>query len=174
VALTGSAHTTALRPQGWVYVALGVLVAAVLVVLSIPAGRRLARSRLAPALGQVIPRLLDVAQKPVKLTEGIGGAFLVTAANILCLDASVRAVGGHAALAAIAVVFLTGNALGSAVPTPGGLGAVEAALTAGLTAAGLPGAAAVTAVLIFRLVTFWLPVAIGWAALNYLQRQDAL
>jgi glycosyltransferase 2 family protein len=174
VALTGSAHTTALRPPGWVYIALGVLVAAVLVVLSIPAGRRLARSRLAPALGQVIPRLLDVAQKPAKLAEGIGGAFLVTAANILCLDASVRAVGGHAALAAIAVVFLTGNALGSAVPTPGGLGAVEAALTAGLTAAGLPGAAAVTAVLIFRLVTFWLPVAVGWAALNYLQRQDAL
>ena len=173
-ALTGTSHETSLRPPGWVYIALGVLGAAVLVILSFPAGRRLARSRVAPALGQVIPRLLDISQKPVKLAEGVGGAFLVTAGYILCLATSVLAVGGHASLPAIAVVFLTGNALGSAVPTPGGLGAVEAALTAGLTAAGLPGATAATAVLLFRLVTFWLPVPVGWVALNYLQRHDAL
>jgi glycosyltransferase 2 family protein len=173
-ALTGTTHTTSFRPPGWVYIALGVLGGAVLVVLSIPAGRRLARSRLAPALGQVIPRLLDIAQRPVKLTEGIGGAFLVTSAYILCLEVCVLAVGGHASLAAIAVVFLTGNALGSAVPTPGGLGAVEAALTAGLKLAGLPGAAAVSAVLLFRLITFWLPVPFGWFALSYSQRRGLL
>jgi uncharacterized membrane protein YbhN (UPF0104 family) len=51
---------------------------------------------------------------------------------------------------------------------------VEAALTAGLTAAGLPGAVAVSAVLLFRLLTFWLPVPIGWAALSYLERQQVL
>ena len=60
------------------------------------------------------------------------------------------------------------------MPTPGGLGAVEAALSAGLTAAGLPGAAAVSAVLLFRLLTFWLPVPAGWGALSYLQRHGAL
>jgi glycosyltransferase 2 family protein len=174
VALAGATHSTTYRPSPWVYIALGVLAAAVLVILSLPAGRRLARARIGPALGQVIPRLLDVAQKPAKLTEGIGGAFLVTSCYILCLATSVLAVGGHASLAAIAVVFLTGNAIGSAVPTPGGLGAVEAALTAGLTAAGLPGSEALSAVLVFRLITFWLPVPIGWVAFNYLQRHDAL
>jgi glycosyltransferase 2 family protein len=173
-ALTGTARHTSLRPPGWVYIALGVLGAAVLLVLSFPAGRRLAQSRIAPALGQVIPRLLDIAQKPAKLAEGLGGAFLLTSAYILCLAASVKAVGGHAALVSVAVVYLTGSALGSAVPTPGGLGAVEAALSAGLTAAGLPGATAVSAVLLFRLLTFWLPVPFGWAALSYLQRHDAL
>ncbi len=173
-ALAGTSGHAELRLPGWVYIALGALAVAVLAVLAVPAGRRLARSRVAPALGQVIPRLLDVAQRPAKLAEGIGGALLVTLGYILCLAASVRAVGGHAALAAIAVVFLTGNALGSAVPTPGGLGAVEAALTAGLTAAGLPGANAVTAVLLFRLVTFWLPVPLGWGAMSYLQRRDAI
>jgi uncharacterized membrane protein YbhN (UPF0104 family)/tRNA A-37 threonylcarbamoyl transferase component Bud32 len=173
-ALTGTAHTTSLRPPGWVYIVLGVVAAAVLVVLSFPAGRRLVRSRLAPTLSQVIPRLLDLGQRPAKLAEGIGGALLLTSCYILCLDASARAVGGHASLAAIAVVYLTGNAIGSAVPTPGGVGAVEAALSAGLVAAGLPGATAVSAVLIFRLLTFWLPVPLGWFALNYLQRHDAL
>jgi uncharacterized protein (TIRG00374 family) len=60
------------------------------------------------------------------------------------------------------------------VPTPGGVGAVELALSAGLAAAGLPTAAAASAVLIFRLLTFWLPVPLGWFALSYLQRHDAL
>ena len=74
----------------------------------------------------------------------------------------------------VAIVYLTGSAIVSAVPTPGGLGAVEAALSAGLTAAGLPGITAVSAVLLYRTVTFWLPVPLGWVALTYLQRHDAL
>jgi uncharacterized protein (TIRG00374 family) len=77
-------------------------------------------------------------------------------------------------IAGVAVVYLTGSAIGSLVPTPGGLGAVEAALTAGLTAAGLPGAVALSSVLLYRLLTFWLPVPIGWVALKYLERQQAL
>jgi len=60
------------------------------------------------------------------------------------------------------------------VPTPGGLGAVEAALTAGLTATGLPGAVAVSSVLLFRLLTFWFPVPVGWVALSYLERKHDL
>jgi uncharacterized membrane protein YbhN (UPF0104 family)/tRNA A-37 threonylcarbamoyl transferase component Bud32 len=173
-AITGTSHENSLRPSALVYLALAALVAAALVVLAFPAGRRLVRSRLAPALGQVIPRLLDVAQRPAKLAEGIGGALLLTTAYILCLDASVRALGGSLPLASVAVVYLTGNAIGSIVPTPGGLGAVEAALSAGLTAAGLPGTTAVSAVLLFRTLTFWLPVPIGWLSMNYLLRRDAL
>jgi glycosyltransferase 2 family protein len=173
-ALTGAVHSARFRPPGWVYIALGVLAAAVLIILSLPAGRRLARSRIAPALGQVIPRLLDISQKPLKLVEGIGGALMVTLGYTLCLAACVLAVGAHASLPAIAVAFLTGNAIGSAVPTPGGLGAVEAALTTTLTVAGLGSAHAFAAVVLFRLITFWLPVPVGWVALGYLQRHDAL
>ncbi|MGH3274200.1 MAG: flippase-like domain-containing protein, partial [Streptosporangiaceae bacterium] len=173
-ALTGTSRQHSLRPPGWVYIALAVLVAGALIGLAFPAGRRLARSRVAPALGQVIPRLLDVTQRPAKLAGGIGGALLLTTAYILCLDACVRALGGSVQLAGIAVVFLAGNAIGSVVPTPGGLGAVEAALSAGLTAAGLPGTTAVSAVLLFRTLTFWLPVPLGWASMNYLIRRDAL
>jgi glycosyltransferase 2 family protein len=173
-ALTRSTRKSSLRPPNWVWIALAVLAAVVLIAAAIPAGRRLLRSRLAPALSQVIPRLLDIAQRPAKLAVGIGGALLVTAAYIFCLEASVLALGGSVALASVAVVYLTGSAIGSAVPTPGGIGAVEAALSAGLTAAGMPGAKAVSAVLLFRLATFWLPVPIGWVAMNYLQRKDAL
>ncbi len=173
-ALAGTAHAHSLRPPGWVYIAVAAVVAAVLVALAFPRSRRLLRSRLAPALGQVIPRLLDIAQQPVKLAEGIGGALLVTVSYILCLQTSVLALGGSVPLVSVAIVYLTGSAIGSAVPTPGGLGAVEAALSAGLTAAGLPGITAVSAVLLYRTVTFWLPVPLGWGALTYLQHHDAL
>ena len=173
-ALTGTMTDTSLRPPDWAYIGVAILVSVILIVLAVPPWRRLLLSRLAPTLGQVIPRLLDIAQRPAKLAEGIGGALLVTAAYIGCLDLSVRALGGSLPIISIAVVYLTGSAIGSAVPTPGGLGAVEAALSAGLTAAGLSGATAISSVLLFRAITFWLPVPIGWAALNYLQRHDAL
>jgi glycosyltransferase 2 family protein len=173
-ALTGASQSILIRPPTWTYIALAVLVAVILAFLAVPAGRKLLLSRLTPLLGEVIPRLLDVAQKPAKLAEGIGGMVLVTAAYIGCLAVSVRAFGGSLPVVAVAVVYLTGSAIGSAVPTPGGLGAVEAALTAGLTAAGLHGATAISSVLLFRAVTFWLPVPLGWAALSYLQRRDAL
>ncbi len=172
-AITGTqAHS--LKPPTWVYYVVGGLVVIVLIVVAIPAGRRLLGARLAPVLSQVVPRLLAVVQQPRKLAEGIGGTLLLTLCYVLCLAACVRALGGSIPIASTAVVYLTGSALGAAVPTPGGIGAVEAALSAGLTAAGLPGATAVSAVLLFRILTFWLPVPAGWAALNILQRRKYL
>jgi glycosyltransferase 2 family protein len=175
IALTGGSASTPFHPPDWAYIALAVLGAAVLGVLALPAGRRLIRSRVAPALGQVIPRLIDITQRPAKLGEGIGGALLLTFSYILCLDASVRALGGHAPFFALAVVYLAGSAVGSVVPTPGGLGAVELALSGGLTTiAHVHTAIALSAVLLFRLLSFWLPIPFGWVAMNYLQRKDAL
>ena len=172
-AVTGTAQHH-FRPPTWVYFVPAGLVAIALAVLAFPAGRRLLRARLAPPLGQVLPRLLQMTQQPRKLAQGIGGTLLLTASYILCLYVCVRALGGSVSVASVAVVYLTGSAIGSIVPTPGGLGAVEAALSAGLRATGLAGAVAVSSVLLFRLLTFWLPVPAGWAALKYLEREQEL
>ena len=72
------------------------------------------------------------------------------------------------------MVFLAGNALGSAAPTPGGVGAVEAALIAGLITVGVPKEVAAPAVLLFRLLTLWLPVVPGWLSFTHLTRKGAL
>jgi uncharacterized protein (TIRG00374 family) len=173
-AIAGSSAKEHIQPPRWAWFVLAGLVVLALAVLAIPAGRRALRARVSPTLGQVLPRLLDVAQQPVKLAQGIGGALLLSLSYILCLAACVAAFGRSVPIASIAVVYLTGSAIGSILPTPGGLGGVEAALTAGLTAAGLPGAVAVSAVLLFRLLTFWLPVPFGWAAMTYLEREQAL
>jgi len=173
-AIAGSSASEHIQPPRWAWFVLAGLVVLVLAVFAVPAGRRALRARVSPTIGQVLPRLLEVAQQPRKLALGIGGALLLSLSYILCLAACVAAFGRPVPLASIAVVYLTGSAIGSILPTPGGLGGVEAALTAGLTAASLPGAVAVSAVLLFRLLTFWLPVPFGWAAMSYLEREQAL
>ncbi|MFF9629483.1 lysylphosphatidylglycerol synthase domain-containing protein [Streptomyces fradiae] len=157
----------------------GLLTIAVLllVVTAVPALRKFVSTRLRSLFAGVVPRMLDVLQRPGKLLTGIGGMLLLTATFVLCLDASVRAFnGGEQPLtyASLAVVFLAGNALGSAAPTPGGVGAVEGALLAGLVLAGVPKEVAAPAVLLYRLLTLWLPVLPGWVSFNHLTRKGAL
>lgn len=174
VAITGTTHARTFRPPTWSWFVLAGLAVVGAVVLLIPASRRIIQARAAPMLGQVLPRLLEVAQQPGKLARGIGGALLLSLAYIMCLTCCVAAFSRTVPIASIALVYLTGSAFGSIMPTPGGLGAVELALTAGLTAAGVPSAAAGSAVLLFRLLTFWLPVPVGWVAFTYLERKQAL
>ncbi len=174
--VTGTEHTPTLSPSRTVIA--GLLTAAVLalVVTAVPILRRFVVTRVRSLFAGVVPRMLDVLQRPQKLITGIGGMLLLTAAFVMCLDASIRAFGSdvHLSYATVAVVFLTANALGSAVPTPGGVGAVEGALITALTIAGLPYAVATPAVLLYRLLTFWLPVLPGWLFFNHLTRKEQL
>lgn len=61
-----------------------------------------------------------------------------------------------------------GMTAGSIGLTPGGLGVVEAALSAALVAAGMRGDHALTAVVLYRLISFWLVMIGGWAVLAVL------
>ena len=117
---------------------------------------------------------MTVAQRPLKLLEGIGGILLLNLAYIAVLFACIPAFGGSLNIALVAVVYLAGAAIGQAAPTPGGLGAVEAALAAGLTAAGLDAGTAVSAVLLYRLITFWAPTVPGYWAFTKLTKDGLL
>ena len=69
---------------------------------------------------------------------GIGGALLLNLSYAAALYAAVYAYGGDLAYATVGFVYLAAGAVGSAAPTPGGIGAVEAALA--WMAEGPPGA----------------------------------
>ncbi|MFF4487342.1 lysylphosphatidylglycerol synthase domain-containing protein [Streptomyces sp. NPDC001544] len=175
--LTGTEKTPSLSPSRTVIAGLLTVAVLVLVVTSVPFLRKFVVTRVRSLFAGVVPRMLDVLQRPQKLVTGIGGMLLLTACFVMCLDASIRAFGDGTtslSIASVAVVFLAGNALGSAAPTPGGVGAVEATLTVGLIAVGLPKEVAAPAVLLFRLLTLWLPVLPGWLAFNQLTRKGAL
>ncbi|MFD0405488.1 flippase-like domain-containing protein [Kitasatospora sp. NPDC127116] len=157
-------------------VIIGVLSAAVLalVVAAVAPLRRFVLGRLRSLFFGVVPRMLDLMQTPSKLVTGFGGILLLTLSFTACLDFSVQAFGGDVSFSAVAVVFLTANAAGSAIPTPGGIGPVEVALIGALTVADVSPTIATPAVFLYRALTFWLPVLPGWIAYNVLQRKKAL
>ncbi|TXS56797.1 YbhN family protein [Streptomyces sp. t39] len=175
--LTGTERTASFTPSRTVIAGLLTVAVLVLVVTAIPFLRKFVATRLRSLFAGVVPRMLDVLQRPMKLLTGIGGMLLLTGLFVMCLDASIRAVDdGNQPIsyASIAVVFLAGNALGSAAPTPGGVGAVEGALLGGLVLVGVPKEVAAPAVLLYRMMTLWLPVLPGWFAFNHLTRKGSL
>ncbi|MER7672935.1 lysylphosphatidylglycerol synthase domain-containing protein [Kitasatospora sp. NPDC096128] len=155
----------------------GLAVAAVLLVVvwSVPSARRWLAARLRPLTAQVLPRLLDLLRNPARLAVGVSGQLLVSLCLITCLYCCALAIGREPSFAAVAVVFLVGNAAGNAAPTPGGAGAVDMALVVGLQqTASMEEGGALAAVALFRLLTLILPVLPGWAAMAWLQRRKAL
>ncbi|MGW7295964.1 lysylphosphatidylglycerol synthase transmembrane domain-containing protein [Streptomyces xiamenensis] len=172
--MTGTEHTPNLSPSRTVIAGLLTAAVLVLIVTAIPALRKAISERVQTLFAGVVPRMLDVVQQPKKLLSGIGGMLLMTMAFVLCLDASLQAFGVELSYPTVAVIFLAGNALGSAAPTPGGIGAVELALTGALAAFRVPYDSALAAVLLFRLMTFWLPVLPGWLAFTHLTRKEAI
>lgn len=153
---------------------IGLAVVAVLagLALLVPATRRLLRERVWPTIKRSADGVSDVVRRPAKMLELFGGSALVTFGNMFALYFAVVALGGGLPLASIGAVYLIGASVASVAPTPGGMGAIEAALVSGLVAAGLTNAAAVPAVILFRLITFWLPNLPGWIGFRWLQRHE--
>jgi glycosyltransferase 2 family protein len=151
---------------------LAVILAIIGVVLATRPGRRWTRKQLIPGVRSAAGSLRQAAASPVKLGLLFGGSALLTLAYIAGLDASVQAFGGGPGLIVLGAVYLAAAALAAAAPTPGGLGAIEAALVAGLTGAGMQPGPAVSAVLVYRLSTYWLPVLPGWLCWRSLQHRE--
>ena len=90
------------------------------------------------------------------------------------VSAAIEAFDGGLSVPQIGAAYLGASIVGSAAPTPGGLGAVEAALVAALTGFGMASGPAVSAVLTFRLATYWLPVAPGWFTFSWMQAREEI
>ncbi len=118
--------------------------------------------------------LFRVAQDPRRGLELFGGSFVITATDIATLYISLIAVGARVSLLDAAAVFLAGSIIGQASPTPGGLGVIEGAFAAGLTVLGVATNQAVAGVLLYRLLTFWLPIIPGVFAFRRLKSQDRI
>ena len=151
---------------------LAVVLAIVGIVLATRPGRRFAAGKLIPGLKSAAASLRRVAQNPVKMIMLFGGSMLITLAYVGALAASIQAFGGGPGVILIGAVYMGASAIAAAAPSPGGLGAIEAALVAGLTGVGMAAGPAVSAVLLYRLATYWLPVAPGWLSWRALLRRE--
>ena len=174
VIAAGTSSDFSFRPPRTAIIVFLVVALSASALFTIPNIRRWATGKIQPIFSQVLPRLSSLANQPKKLLSGVFGVLLLNLAYCACLVASVRAFTTDASIAAIALVYLAASVVGQAAPTPGGLGAVEAALAAGLTAAGIDSGIAISATLVFRLATFWFPTIPGWFAFQNLQRTGDL
>ena len=173
--LTGSGLSRfKIAPAPDVLIGAGGIAAVIAILLAIPPVRGKLKNAVWPHVRSVWPRFLDALSHPWRLTGSAAANLLLTFAYLVAFIASLRAVGAHPALLPAAVVYLAGNTVGSAAPTPGGIGGVEAVLAAGLTAMGVPATQAIPAVLVFRVATFWLPIPAGWVSYVLLQRRGIL
>ena len=167
----GLANAFKLPSSSKLLLILAIVAAIIGIVLATRPGRRLAAGKLIPGLKSAAVSLRRVAQNPVKMILLFGGSALITLAYVGGLAASVQAFGGGPGVILIGAVYMGAAAIAAAAPSPGGLGAIEAALIAGLTGVGMQAGPAVSAVLLYRLATYWLPVAPGWLSWRALLRR---
>jgi uncharacterized protein (TIRG00374 family) len=118
--------------------------------------------RWAPVASLSLPRLQYAKVMALALWNWV--------ADCLCLAFAIRAIGAQIPWQGLFLAYSAGMAAASIGLTPGGLGVVEAALSAALVAAGIKGHSALAAVLVYRLISFWLVMTIGWAFVAILTR----
>jgi uncharacterized protein (TIRG00374 family) len=134
-----------------------------------PFGRRVLARHIETTTRSVWRTLLILAKSPTRFVTLFTTTLVSKVATIFMFVVSVDALGITLSFPKLGLLYLTASSVAAIAPTPGGVGAVEAALTAALTGAGAPPAEALSAVLLFRLASYWLPVPFGWWALHRLR-----
>jgi uncharacterized membrane protein YbhN (UPF0104 family) len=111
-------------------------------------------------VAEVRSSLRATARRPFALllrttvAQGTGAIILWTALRGL-------GVGDELGVTEFARVFFVAHILGSLAPTPGGVGVIEAGLTGALVAAGVQVDVALAGVLVYRFITYVLPILVG-------------
>jgi uncharacterized membrane protein YbhN (UPF0104 family) len=151
-------------PSRVVLAILVVLAVIIAVVLAIPK----LRAKVLPAVRPAFSNLWTVAKTRRKRLELFGGNLGSEVCYALTLGSVCLAYGVDLNLAQLLVVNVAASALSSLVPVPGGVGAEEAALTAGLVALGVDESTAFAIALTHRFCTYYMPPIWGAFALRWL------
>jgi glycosyltransferase 2 family protein len=144
-----------------------VLVVAVGAVLAIPALRK----KVLPEIRTALSSLWAIARNRRKLLDLFAGNLGKELFFALTLGSACLAYGVHLSLAQLLLVNVISSTLASLVPVPGGIGAAEAAISAGLVAMGVQETTAFAIALTHRLCTYYLPPIWGYASLHWLRRK---
>ena len=116
-------------------------------------------------------QLIKYRSRPLKLLGAQTTSIGLTVCNCLCLMACLNSLDIHLSFLSTLVIFSFGVGVGAVTPTPGGLGGFEAGLVSSLVAYRVPAATALAAALLYRLVSYWLPLIIGLISLIFCQRR---
>uniref|UniRef100_S0DFW5 Integral membrane protein n=1 Tax=termite gut metagenome TaxID=433724 RepID=S0DFW5_9ZZZZ len=171
---TGSSQLISFEVTPGILIAVLIIVVIVGVVMIVPKSRAWVSGRVTPLLRQTWPRLAELFSSPYRLALGVLGNVVVVVSYITAFLWAAYAFGRDIPFLGAAMVYLVGTSAGSIIPTPGGMGAIEVTETATLVSIGLNAGVAASIVLLFRLVTYWIRVPIGWFAYRWLTRRGDL
>lgn len=118
--------------------------------------------------------MTGVLKSPLQTSQLAISATAILCTNSLIVMLAAMSVGLHVSFAQAIIIMSSGVALGSIVPTPGGIGGVEAGLIAAFVAFGFDTTLATSATVIFRLATYVQPLLPGVWAYIYLRRHKKL
>jgi uncharacterized membrane protein YbhN (UPF0104 family)/tRNA A-37 threonylcarbamoyl transferase component Bud32 len=152
-------------PSRRLVLALGIaVVAGIAIVLGVPK----LRARVVPPARQALRGLWIVARNREKRLELFGGNIGSELIYAISLGATCLAYGVHLNLAELIFINTAASVLSSLIPVPGGIGAAEASLSAGLIALGVDQSTAFAIAITQRLCTFYLPPIWGYVSLRWL------
>jgi uncharacterized membrane protein YbhN (UPF0104 family) len=158
----------------WAVICLVAAAALIAVALLVPVLRRLVgravRGVLVPAWAQWVV----VARHPARSAQLWLGSAAVPVLHALTLLLIERALGVQMTVLVAFGVYFLASGVSAIVPSPGGFGSLDAALTLGLTAAGVALPLAIGAVLAYRLITVWVPLVPSACTLGLLRRRAVI
>lgn len=143
------------------------LIVAALMVLILVFGRQ----RFKEQLIKLHVQLNGYRRQPWRLPAVLFSSMLLTLGNVFCLAACGLALGVHLPFTVVLLILTFGVGAGAATPTPGGLGGFEAGLAAGFIAYHVASPAALAVALLYRLISYWLPIVLGAPAFAFCRRR---
>ncbi|MER6070233.1 lysylphosphatidylglycerol synthase transmembrane domain-containing protein [Streptomyces sp. NPDC001817] len=146
--------------------AAGLLLVAVAVVAVV----RPLRARVYGFVRDALGEARSVHTRPARALALWGGSLAFPALQAAGLAAVGQALRLPVPVAHMVLAYLAATVAVALVPTPGGLGSVEAALIVALVAVGGPAAVATAVVLAYRIITVWVPLLPGALTLGALVR----
>jgi uncharacterized membrane protein YbhN (UPF0104 family) len=174
LATSGRLHAVVDSALGSNAVTAGAVVAALLIAPALLLCSPRLRHRAGSALRAVLEPFRRGTTTPGRMGVVMAGHAVALLGTAAALAAALRAFDASLPWGDLILIVSASGVLAGVVPVPGGAGAAELVLAAQLTAAGLDPALALTAAVLYRLVSFYARVPVGWAAFSWLRRAGHL
>lgn len=147
------------------------IIAAVAVLAVVVAVSARLRSKLHQAVSSLGRALASYRHEPRRIILALATSMALSVTYVLALMAAGQALGLDLSFSYYFMVYSFSILTGAATPTPGGIVGVEAGLAGGLIAYGVAADTALAVALLYRLVTYWLPLLPGFIALRVVQHK---
>lgn len=159
---------------GSVLIVVALCAVLICIIMAIAPLRAYFTKRITPLLSGFLESLRIILRNPKALLIGFIGCIMQELGYCLALYFSLLAFGVNLSFVTVIFVFLVANAAGSSVPTPGGLGVYETAITLALGVAGVTPGVALSATLLYRIITFWLRAPLGFVIQKVLEKKQII